>query len=155
QLPGAVAYTVTASVPDPDDVPGGVTINRLRAAGTNYPPDILARYLTVPDGAMGTNANNLLKEVQTKAKGIADAQGRQLTPYASADTIVHTLQSSPFEYKTNIISVCKPDQGDTSIVECFADHHQGFCEYYASTMAILLRKANIPARLVEGFLPGA
>ena len=42
----------------------------------------------------------------------------------------------------------------TSIVECFAAEKQGFCEHYATTMAILLRQANVPSRLVEGFLPG-
>ena len=30
----------------------------------------------------------------------------------------------------------------------------GYCEYYASTMAMMLRELDIPARLVEGFLPG-
>ncbi|HET9615236.1 MAG TPA: transglutaminase domain-containing protein, partial [Candidatus Limnocylindrales bacterium] len=33
-------------------------------------------------------------------------------------------------------------------------HRTGYCEHYASTMAILLRAADIPSRLVEGFLPG-
>ena len=42
----------------------------------------------------------------------------------------------------------------SSIVECFAAEKQGFCEHYATTMAILLREAGVPSRLVEGFLPG-
>jgi len=42
----------------------------------------------------------------------------------------------------------------SSVVECFAQYKRGYCEHYASTMAILLRHENIPTRLVEGFLPG-
>jgi len=39
-------------------------------------------------------------------------------------------------------------------VECFARFRQGYCQYYATTMAILLRERGIPTRLVAGFLPG-
>ena len=41
-----------------------------------------------------------------------------------------------------------------SIVECFARIQRGYCEYYASTMAVLLREMGIPTRFVQGFLPG-
>jgi len=44
--------------------------------------------------------------------------------------------------------------GDVSIVECFAQIKRGYCEYYASTMAVLLREMGVPTRLVEGYLPG-
>ena len=43
---------------------------------------------------------------------------------------------------------------DTSIVECFVVNKAGFCQYYASTMTVFLRELGIPARFVEGFLPG-
>ena len=49
------------------------------------------------------------------------------------------------------LGVC---DGDSSIAECFAHHRTGYCEHYASTMVILLRAHGIPARFVEGFLPG-
>jgi hypothetical protein len=38
-------------------------------------------------------------------------------------------------------------------VECFALSKHGYCEHYASTMAILLRMQGVPARVAEGFLP--
>jgi hypothetical protein len=41
-----------------------------------------------------------------------------------------------------------------SSVECFARIRAGYCQYYASTMAILLREAGIATRLAQGFLPG-
>ncbi len=40
------------------------------------------------------------------------------------------------------------------MVECFAIIKQGYCEYYASTMAVILRDLDIPTRLVEGYQRG-
>jgi hypothetical protein len=44
--------------------------------------------------------------------------------------------------------------GNVSSVECFALMRAGYCEYYASTMTVLLRASGIPARVAYGFLPG-
>lgn len=45
--------------------------------------------------------------------------------------------------------------GDRSPIEDFLFHQKaGFCEHYATSMALLLRSLGIPARLVTGFLPG-
>jgi len=41
-----------------------------------------------------------------------------------------------------------------STVECFATYKKGFCQYYAATMAVILRDLGIPTRIAEGFLPG-
>jgi hypothetical protein len=40
------------------------------------------------------------------------------------------------------------------MVECFVKNHVGFCQWYATTMAVFLRELDIPARFVQGFLPG-
>ena len=40
-------------------------------------------------------------------------------------------------------------------MECFATFKRGFCQYYAATMAVILRHLGIPTRIAEGFLPGA
>jgi transglutaminase-like putative cysteine protease len=141
-------YTVTAAVPTRADVPGGLTNNRLRAAGTEYPTGITARYLKVPAGAMGPAATALLNDLKAKVK----AAGRD-TPFDLAEAIVTELHNSTrYHYQTDVLRVCDTS---SSIVECFAAHKVGYCEHYASTMTILLRKAGIPARLVEGFLPGS
>jgi transglutaminase-like putative cysteine protease len=139
-------YIVTAAVQDLADVEGGLTRNRLRAAGQGYPAEIIARYTSLPKDAMGPNAKALLADIQATVK-----QSGNDTPYDLASGIVNELHKSKYEYKTNVLRVCD-DQ--PSIVECFATHRQGYCEHYASTMAVLLRAAGIPARLVEGFLPG-
>lgn len=145
-IPARTTYTVTAAVQDLVDVAGGVTQNRLRAAGTSYPAAILARYTAVPAQAMGPAANRLLGDIQARVK----ASGRE-TPFDIATAIVDELHTSQYQYSTSVPGVC---DRDPSIVECFASHKIGFCEYYASTMAILLRAQGIPARIAEGFLPG-
>jgi len=145
-IDGNGPYRVTASIPTEADIAGGITNNRLRAAGTAYPPGITGRYLQVPDGTMGPAAKALLAKIDSEAKA-----AKRTTPFDVATAIVNELQSSTYHYSTNVLGVCSPDQ---SVVECFADHKTGYCEHYASTMTMLLRAAKIPARLVEGFLPG-
>ncbi len=141
---GSGPYEVSALVPVAGDrAPGGLTENRLRAAGRDYPAAIRFLYLSVPDGALGPEALALLSTV------------RALTPldnpYDLAKTIEQYLRSPAFTYSTDVSGLpC----ADLSVVECFAQFRQGYCQYYASTMAILLRAAGVPARLAQGFLPG-
>jgi hypothetical protein len=146
EIAGREPYTLTAAVPTLADVPGGLTRNRLRAAGTAYPPGITSRYLSVPVGAVGPEALRLVTGLRTKLKAT-----NQDTPFDLAEAIVTEFHSNRYSYETDVLGVC---DDSSSIVECFAAHKRGYCEHYASTMAILLRQAGIPTRLVEGFLPG-
>jgi transglutaminase-like putative cysteine protease len=147
-VPASEPYTVTATVQQLKDVAGGVTQNRLAAAGRDYPDDILARYTAIPPGAMGQYANGLLADIKARMK----QQKLRDTPFDLATAIVDELHNSArYTYSVNVPGVC---DHDSSTVECFAHHKIGFCEHFASTMAILLRKEGIPTRLAEGFLPG-
>ena len=145
---GGDPYTVTALVRERgDDKDGALTINRLRAAGTAYPPEIRKHYLTVPDGAIppGGDAEELLEDILAE---VADPDN----PYDVASTMVDYLQSSAhFTYDADVRDLaCE----GLSTVECFARFRHGYCQYYATTMAILLREHGIPTRLAAGFLPG-
>ena len=66
--------------------------------------------------------------------------------------MVDYLQSSAnFKYDADVRDLaCE----GLSTVECFARYRHGYCQYYATTMAILLRQHGIPTRLAAGFLPG-
>ena len=143
RIEGSEPYTVTARVPLLGDVPGGRTENLLRVAGTEYPDEIRARYLVVTPGAMGPEAEELLADILAKAPAG--------NPYDIASTMVAEFHSSRFTYDPNVLDV---DCGDRSATECFAWSKQGYCQHYASLMTILLRQAGIPARFVQGFLPG-
>jgi transglutaminase-like putative cysteine protease len=145
---GGDPYTVTALVPvlDEDD-PQALTINKLRAAGTNYPTEIRDIFTDVPDGAIpdGGAAQRLLQDI------LAEAEDPE-NPYDVASTMVRYLQSSSnFTYDPDVRDLaCE----GLSTVECFAQFKRGYCQYYATTMAVLLREVDIPTRLAAGFLPG-
>ncbi len=143
--PGDVDYQVTALVPILGDAdPKGLTENRLRAAGTDYPAEVAADYLGVPPNALGPDATALLKRVEF-------GLGKQNTPYDLAKGLVDELHSSRFTYSADISNI---DCGQLGVVECFSHYRIGYCQYYATTMAILLRSQGVPARIVQGFLPG-
>ncbi len=146
-IDSGVPYDVTAAVPTIADVPGGTTENRLRSAGQDYPAGIAARYLDVPTGAIGPNARTLLADIVARVK----ADGTD-NPFDIASAIVEEFHDNgEYRYATNVAGVC---QDSSSISECFATHKTGYCEHYATTMVMLLREHKIPARMVEGFLPG-
>ncbi len=143
--PTGAPYQVTTLVAA-DEKNGGWTEERLRAAGQDYPPEIVALYgkETLPDGSLGPESSALLAEILQNAPSN--------NPYDLAIEIRDTLlDTAQFDYETDL-----SDQpcADASIVECFVVNRAGFCQYYASTMAVFLRELGVPARFVEGFLPG-
>ena len=144
---GAARYTVDALVPVYGDVPGGITANRLRVASREYSSDVRRLYLDVPAGALGPASNALLDDILAQAP--AD------NPYDVALTMQNYLaDAANFRYDTDIQDEIQAKCAGASTVECFARVKAGYCQFYASTMAILLRKAGIPTRLAQGFLPG-
>ena len=146
------AYSVTAVLPVADeDVEGGLTANKLRQAGTAYPDDILDLYLQPnPDGAVEEAAQALLVEMVS-----AMPQGRDTNPYDMAKTMETQFHRGDlFVYDTDVRDLsCAAEKLSTS--ECFAKYKTGYCQYYATTMAVLLRELGVPVRIVDGYRPGA
>ncbi|HEY7736420.1 MAG TPA: transglutaminase domain-containing protein [Candidatus Limnocylindrales bacterium] len=139
-------YTLTASISIVGDTvdPHGLTESNLIAAPETYPEDVVAMY-TNPGVVLGPEATALLDEVR--------AASPSRDPYDMARTMERMLRSNRFQYDTDVtaeLASC----GNRNIVDCFALTKRGFCQYYASTMAILLREDGIPTRMVQGFLPG-
>ena len=141
---GNARYEVTANVYR--EANDGFNQNLLRQAGTDYPAAITDRYLQVPEGmfAEGTAALALYEEITAGLEGA--------TPYDLAYAFERYLRDDgSFEYDTDVREFdCEP----VGVVECFARYRVGYCEYFASTMTMLLRHAGIPARYARGFLPG-
>jgi hypothetical protein len=78
-------YTVTALTPIDGLGPGQVNIAALRATETNYPDEIKALYLPLPDGSLGPNASEARGEDpgRSRVKGAdrprrPDRQGAQV-----------------------------------------------------------------------------
>jgi transglutaminase-like putative cysteine protease len=143
----ARSYQITAVVPIDGTVDPvlGLTANKLKVAGTDYPDSIKQLYLGVEPNVGGPHTDALLAAILAKhPEASAD-------PYDLARTITTYLTSEGgFIYDDNVLDI---DCGRTSAVECFATSKHGYCEHYASTMAILLRMEGVPTRVAEGFLP--
>ncbi len=137
-------YTVTALVPVEGNDPGQLNQEVLRAAGTDYSREVRSLYLGVADGQFGPFAREL------EAKIVAESPSD--TPYDLAATIVKELHSSAFTYDTDVRGI---NCAGISTVECFAQFKHGFCQYYAATMAVMLRDLGVPTRIAQGFLPGS
>jgi transglutaminase-like putative cysteine protease len=111
----------------------------LRSAGMEYPEWIRRRYLQLP--------NSLPERVHALAR---DLTATSPTPYDRALAIQNYLRRE-MRYS---LEVNAPPY-DRDVVDYFLfDSKKGFCEYYATAMAVLARSAGIPARAVFGFAAG-
>jgi transglutaminase-like putative cysteine protease len=137
-------YILRALVPVRGDGPGELNEEALRAAGQDYPADVVSLYLGVADGQIGPDAQALEDKIV--------AEARSNTPYDLAAQLVEELHSSTYIYQTDVSNV---DCAGLSTTECFARFKRGFCQYYAATMAVLLRDLGVPTRIAQGFLPGS
>jgi transglutaminase-like putative cysteine protease len=143
----ARSYHVTALVPidGKADPVKGLTANKLKVAGTDYPTAIKQLYLGVEPNVGGAHTDALLAAI------LARHPEANASPYDLARSITTYLSiEGGFVYDDNVLDI---DCGRSSAVECFAQFKHGYCEHYASTMAILLRMKGVPARVAEGFLP--
>src|SRR6266404_2026951 len=127
----AVRYSGVSRLPKLD-------ATQLRASGDAYPPAILEEYLQLPQ--------RLDARIPALAKPIT---ARANSSYDKTRAIENFLRSR-FGYTLNLVG--KP--GDDPLANLLFVTRAGHCEYFASAMTILLRTLDIPAREVNGFLPG-
>ncbi len=124
-------YTVVSYVVDPD-------ATSLRNAPTTYPDWIRERYLSLP------------VEVPDRVRNLA----RDLTvaydnPYDKAKAIERYLRS--IEYSEDIPAPPR----DRDAVDWFLfELQKGYCDYYASAMAVMLRAVGVPTRIASGYARG-
>src|SRR5437899_8503685 len=129
--PGMV-YSVVSRVPVP-------TAALLARGHGDIPPRIRARYLQLP--AISPRLRRLA----------ADLTAGAVSPYQRAEAIRRYLQHG-FTY--TLQAPLLPDRAD-AVDEFLFVTHQGSCELFASALAVLLRAAGIPARLVTGYTTGS
>ena len=146
------AYAVTALVPQFGNGQNSINEARLRTAGDDYPAELASIYTALPANAMGPAATQLLQDIRDQV--LVPAGYDPDNVYDLARTMETYLRSDRFSYEENVSEVVRLQcPAAISTVECFAIIRQGYCEYYASTMAVLLRAAEVPARIAYGFLP--
>ena len=116
-----------------------VSLKELRAAPPIYPYLIRTRYLYLP--------NNIPERVLALAR---DLTATAPTPYDQAKAIESYLRNT-YPYTLDVPA----PPIDRDVVDYFLfDLKKGFCDYYASAMAVLARAAGLPARVVIGYAGG-
>jgi transglutaminase-like putative cysteine protease len=107
--------------------------SELRSAGQNYPPQT-ARYLRLPQ--LDPRVPQLAAQITASARNNFDKAGAienyLMTRYGYTLQLPQTMVKDPI---ANFLFVRK----------------QGHCEYFASSMAVMLRTQGIPSRVVNGF----
>jgi hypothetical protein len=153
---GVRSYTVTALLPVFGAGPNDINEERLRTAGTDYPADLLSTYTTIPADAIGPAAMTLFDDIRGQAAAVQVTDiGEAGNAYDLARTTEAYLRSDRFVYDEDVRETVRNTcPADISTVECFAIIRRGYCEYFASTMAMFLRASGVPARIAYGFLPG-
>ncbi|WP_225335564.1 transglutaminase family protein [Halomicrobium urmianum] len=130
-LPGGTTYDGVSYSPERDP-------DALRTAGTDYPEGIRERYTQLP-----AETDGRLKPFTDQLTADAD------NPYETARTIENWLEGNK-EYS---LGVDEPG-GDDVAGQFVFDMEAGYCEYYATSMATMLRTQDVPARYVVGYSTG-
>ena len=112
----------------------------LAAAGDDYPAWITDRYLQLPTTV--TDRTRMLASQLVTDAGAS-------TPFAMAEVIQNDLRSRI----VYTVSPPEPPANQDVVDYVLFETRAGYCEYYASAMAVMLRTLDIPARVVTGFFP--
>lgn len=129
---GAV-YTVTALVSRAD-------VASLRASGADYPGWVRDRYLQLPD--------SITERTRERAQEIVTAAGAT-TPYDQAIAIQEALRALPYNER-----IPSPPAGVEPVDWFLFEQREGYCDYFASSMVVMLRSLGVPARWVRGYAGG-
>ncbi len=110
----------------------------LRTAGVIYPTQVVSLYLTLPP--------NLPPQLIEYA---VDVTRGARAPYDAAVAIETALRT--LEYTLNVPA----PPADRELTSWFLfDLRKGYCDYFATAMAVLARLAGIPSRLAIGYATG-
>jgi transglutaminase-like putative cysteine protease len=110
----------------------------LRASSSqDYPPAVKIHYLELPA--------RLDRRIPSLARTIASSAGSN---YARAKAIEDYLRTN-LGYTLDL-----PGDEADPLAHFLFERKKGHCEYFASSMAIMLRTLSIPARVVNGFRGG-
>ncbi len=125
--PNEKKYEVTSAIPY-------VGFDKLRKSGYNYPKNV-ERYLQLP------------QELPERVGELAGAITKDSNnPYDTAFALQKYLKS--LDYKLDVPKT----PADRDFTDYFLfDLKQGYCTYFATAMAVMLRTQGIPARYVEGY----
>ncbi len=125
------SYTISSLV-------SSATPNQLRLAGADYPSWVEQRYLQLPT-RLPARVRRLSNELTAGAQ----------TPYEQAEAIQNYLRRITYDQY-----ISAPPPGEDVVDWFLFDNRRGYCDYYASAMAVLCRASGIPARIAQGYTSG-
>ncbi|GAC1566661.1 MAG: transglutaminaseTgpA domain-containing protein [Ktedonobacteraceae bacterium] len=105
-----------------------------------YDPNVLNTYLQLPK-SLSPRILQLAKQITSGSK----------TMYDTATALENYLHSN-YRYNTNINL---PANAEGVYWFLFQSGNQGFCDYFATAMAVMARELGMPARVVAGYASGA
>lgn len=82
------------------------------------------------------------------------AEGRRLRAQYKTDEAIISAVLQHFRQQNYFYTLQPPLLINNSLEQFYFETRAGFCEYYASTFAYLMRAAGIPTRLVLGYMGG-
>ncbi|MEJ2734718.1 MAG: transglutaminase domain-containing protein [Anaerolineae bacterium] len=122
------AYQVTSSLTEVDQ-------ESLEQAGTFYPDWVVPRYLQLPESLPG--------RVRLLAEQLAEGLE---TPYEKAKAIEGYLRGYTYDEEIE-----GPGFNQDGVDYFLFESRAGYCDYYASSMVVMLRAVGVPARYVRGY----
>lgn len=139
-LPDASASLAgSISVYDVTSWAASASREQLMAASTVYPAEISSTYLQLPP------------DLPQRVRGLAArVTAGAATPYDRAVRLQTYLRTT-YPYR---LDAPPPPPGRDAVDYFLFEAPGGFCSYYASAMAVMLRAQGVPARVVAGYAMG-
>lgn len=125
-------YVVDSLVP-------AANVLQLRTAGEVYPAWVSSRYLQLPQ--------NLPVRVAELSRDLT----RNATNAYDKATAIEAFLRDNFTYSTRVAT---PPAGRDWVDFFVFDSKEGYCDYFAAAMVVMLRTQGVPARVASGFAPG-
>ncbi|WP_373895279.1 DUF3488 and DUF4129 domain-containing transglutaminase family protein [Virgibacillus sp. CBA3643] len=116
-------------------------VDELQEAGSNDPENIQEQYTQLP--------SSLPDRVGELAAEITSEYGDR---YGKAKAVERYFGESGFEYQTTDVPV--PEEDEDYVDQFLFDSQVGYCDNYSTSMVVLLRTLDIPARWAKGFTSG-
>ncbi|HEX9645063.1 MAG TPA: transglutaminaseTgpA domain-containing protein [Acidimicrobiia bacterium] len=134
---------------DPALVPTPVDAD-LVATTTRETPPAVERYLALP-----TSEGSRIDEI----RALAFARTANLSSDFERAIALESWFHDPDVFRYKLLSEDELGHGATDLAAWLLDEdspnfHQGYCENYATAMAVMARTLGIPSRVVLGFTPG-
>jgi transglutaminase-like putative cysteine protease len=116
-----------------------VSESELRAAPAEYPAALQSAYLQLP-AELPSRVRRLAGQITAGAP----------TPYDKALRLQDYLRAT-YAYR---LDVAAPTEGQDAVDYFLFTASAGYCNYFASAMAVMLRAVGVPARLATGYAMG-